>query len=159
MASSAPRLFSIDTAGLLRTPDAGSEVLVMARDEQAQLTGTGWSAVDHDATGPYRWMTAPVARLVLPVAGPAPRSIRIHAMLESAGVGATVRLRVNRTELPSQALRAGWQAYEWSLPPGSVARGTNEAVVMVEVPPVPTRERAGPGRLAVSEVRVLHQVR
>ena len=44
----------------------------MARDEQAQLTGHGWSAVDHDPVGAYRWMTAPEARLVLPIAGPAP---------------------------------------------------------------------------------------
>jgi hypothetical protein len=157
--SSAASVFSIDTAGLLRTPDAGSEVLLMARDDQAQLTGYGWSAVDHDAVGPYRWITAAEGRLVLPIAGPAPRAIRLQAMLDGAGTAATVALRVNRTELPAQALRAGWHTYEWSLPPASMAEGTNEAAVIVEGLPVPTDGNAGAGRVAVSEVRVLHEVR
>jgi hypothetical protein len=155
----AASVFSIDTSGLLRTPDAGSEILLMARDEQAQLTGHGWSAVDRDPLGSYRWMTAPEARLVLPIAGPAARAIRIQARLEHAPAGATVRLRLNRTELPSQSLRAGWHAYEWSLPPGSVAPGTNEAAVIVEGLSVGTRANARTKELAVSDVRVIHSVR
>ena len=157
--STAASFFSVDTAGLLRTPDAGSEVLLMARDDQAQLTGHGWSAVDHDAVGPYRWMTAARGRLVLPIAGPEPQAIRIQAMLDGAGTAATVALRVNRTELPAQALRAGWHTYEWSLPPASMAEGTNEAAVIVEGLPVATGGHAGARRVAVSEVRVLHAVR
>jgi hypothetical protein len=131
----------------------------MARDDQAQLTGHGWSAVDHDAVGPYRWMTAAEARLVLPIAGPAPLTIRIQAMLDGAGTAATVRVRLNRTELPPQVLRAGWHTYEWSLPPASMAEGTNEAAVIVEGLPVRTRGNAGATRVAVSEVRVLHALR
>ena len=154
----AASVFSIDTAGLLRTPDSGSEVLVMARDEQAQLTGHGWSAVDWDPLGSYRWMTGPEARLVLPIAGPAARGIRIQALLESAPVAATVRLRLNRMDLPSQPLRAGWQAYEWSLPPGALEPGTNEAAVLVDGLPLQTGRSAGARGLAVSEVRVMHSV-
>ena len=30
----------------------------MSRDEQSQLVGAGWSTVDADAGGPYRWMIA-----------------------------------------------------------------------------------------------------
>jgi hypothetical protein len=158
-AAKAASVFSIDTAGLLRTPDALSEVLLMARDEQAQLTGHGWSAVDHDPVGAYRWMTAPEARLVLPIAGPAPAGIRMQTMLEAPGVAATVRLRVNRTELPAQSLRKGWHAYEWSLPPGSAAPGTNEAVVIVEGLPLRAGANAGARGVAVSEVRVMQSAR
>ena len=131
----------------------------MARDEQAQLTGHGWSAVDHDPVGAYRWMTAPEARLVLPIAGPAPTGIRMQTMLETPGVAATVRLRVNRTELPAQSLRKGWHAYEWSLPPGSAAPGTNEAVVIVEGLPLRAGANAGARGVAVSEVRVMQSAR
>ena len=38
-------LVPVDYRGLLRTPDRVSEVLLMARDEQSQLIGTGWSRV------------------------------------------------------------------------------------------------------------------
>ena len=62
--------FRIDTMGLLRTPDRASEVLLMARDDQAQLFGDGWSAVDSDEVSPYRWMTRTEARLLLPIAKP-----------------------------------------------------------------------------------------
>ena len=79
-------VFSIDTAGLLRTPDALSEVLVMARDDQAQLTGHGWSRRPR-CVGPYRWMTAAQGRLLLPIAGPAPRAIRIQAMAREPRCG------------------------------------------------------------------------
>jgi hypothetical protein len=155
----AASVFSVETAGLLRTPDAVSEVLLMARDDQAQLTGHGWSAVDHDPVGPYRWMTGREARLLLPIAGPAPRGIRMQAMLESAGAPATVRLRVNRTMLPARTLRAGWSAYEWFLPPGSTEPGTNEVAVIVEGLPVRTGAGAAAREVAVSEVRVMHSVR
>jgi hypothetical protein len=158
-AADAASVFSIDTAGLLRTPDAVSEVLLMARDDQAQLTGHGWSAVDHDPVGPYRWMTGREARLLLPIARPAPRVIRMQAMLESAGAPATVRVRVNRTELPGQALRAGWAAYEWSLPPGATEPGTNEVAVIVEGLPARTGATAAAREVAVSDVRVVHAVR
>ena len=55
-------LVPVDYRGLLRTPDRVSEVLLMARDEQSQLIGTGWSRVAADAGGGYRWMAAAEAR-------------------------------------------------------------------------------------------------
>ncbi len=145
--------FSVNTDGLLRRPDRVSEVLLMGRDEQAQLTGDGWSDVDWDAVGPYRWMTATEARLVLPVVGAHASRMRIQAFCREASAAMAVRLRVNGTELPAQALTTGWKAYEWAVPGGVLVAGTNEASVLVDGLP------AAPGQLprgiAVTEVRVI----
>jgi hypothetical protein len=160
MGARTPRgsIVSIDTGGLLRTPDASSEVLLMSRDEQAQLTGYGWSPVDWDSIGPYRWLTAPEARLVLPVAVSHPRRIRVHAAFDGARAPATLRLRLNATELPAQPLRAGWHAYEWPLPPGALSPGINEAAVIVEG--LPTLTGASAARaVAVNQLRVIHMDR
>ena len=141
--------FSVDTLGLLRTPDRRSEVLLMARDDQAQLTGAGWSAVDTDAFTPYRWMTAAEGRLVLPVEKSDPRRIRIQVLCNQDVQGANVSLRLNDAELPAQPLRPGWHAYEWTVEAGTLQRGTNDAAIMVD--------RTPPERgIAVADLRLVH---
>jgi hypothetical protein len=149
-------ILSVDTNGLLRTPDARSEVLLMARDEQAQLTGPGWSPVDWDSVSPYRWLTAAEARLVLPVAGSHPRRIRIQAVFDGTRAPASVRLRLNRTELPAQRLRPGWHAYEWPVPAGALASGINEAAGVVDGLPASQSAGGVVRAVAVNELRVIH---
>ena len=150
------KVFRIDTLGLLRTPDRASEVLLMARDDQSQLTGAGWSDVDWDGVSPYRWMTSTEARLLLPVAGPDARRIRVQALLEEGGAPRSIGLRVNGVELPAQALRTGWDAYEWALPGGMVERLANEVVVTVDRLSPPTSGSPARG-IAVTELRVIHE--
>ena len=102
--SGSPGHFSIDTAGLLRTPDGRSEVLLMARDEQSQLTGDGWSAVDFDVVGPYRWMTASDRCRAAVVDAPQPQHVRLQALQRPHPVGPTrLALRLNETMLPRAA--------------------------------------------------------
>ena len=147
--------YSIDTQGLLRTPDRASEVLLLARDEQAQLPGHGWSPVDWDAVSPYRWMTAREARLVLPIAMNDARRIRIQALLEDTGAPTVVSLRVNGTDLPSQALLEGWHAYEWDVPAGALWQGTNEVTLVIDrLSPSKTSDAPRRG-IALSELRVI----
>ena len=138
--------FGVDTVGLLRTPDRRSEVLLMARDDQAQLTGAGWSAVDTDAFTPYRWMTAAEARLLLPLGRAGPQRIRVQ-LLCNRDMGASVSLRLNDVRLPAQPVRRGWHAYEWSLEPGTLRQGTNDAAIVLDRSP----ERA----IALADVRVI----
>jgi Protein O-mannosyl-transferase TMEM260-like len=141
-------LFSIDTAGLLRTPDQRSELLVMARDEQSQLTGDGWSSVDFDVVGPYRWMTAPESALVMPIAAPGPTHVRVQA-LRRPGTGGptTMGLRINGTTLPAQPMQSGWHAYEWRVPETLTHQGPNEMAIVVD--------RLPDGKaVAVSDVRL-----
>ena len=145
--------FSVNTDGLLRRPDRVSEVLLMGRDEQAQLTGDGWSEVDWDDVGPYRWMTATEARLVLPVVGTHASRIRIQAYRREASGATAVRLRVNGTELSSQPLTAGWNAYEWAVPTGLLMAGTNEASVLVDG--LSAAPGQAPRGIAVTELRVI----
>ncbi len=71
--------------GLLRTPDRVTEMLLMSRDEQSQLVGVGWSSVDADGGGAFRWMTAPEARVLLPVTRDGARRVRIQALREANG--------------------------------------------------------------------------
>jgi hypothetical protein len=148
-------VFRIDTQGLLRTPDLATELLVMSRDDQSQLIGEGWSAVDWDEVSPYRWMTRTDARLLLPVAGPNARRVRIQALLEPGGAPTRIGLRVNGIDLPQQGLRAGWDAYEWTLPDAMAPRLATDVVVTVDrlSPAVGTSPARG---VAVTDVRVLH---
>jgi hypothetical protein len=145
----------VDTGGLLRSPDAASEVLLMTRDDQAQLTGDGWSPVEADDIGAWRWMTASEARLVLPIARPEATRIRVHARREAADGPTTIRLRLNGSELPWQPLRDGWQVYEWEASPDTLRLGTNEAAVIVDRLSSAASDGALRG-VAVSEVRILH---
>jgi hypothetical protein len=133
----AATVFTVETAGLLRTPDRRSEVLLMARGEQAQLAGDGWSPVDFDIGGPYRWMTASESMLVVPVAAPDATHIRVQALRQpNPGGPAMVSLRINEITLAPQPMLSGWHAYEWRVPENVLRQGTNEMAVIIDrVPP------------------------
>ena len=147
-ASAPATAFSVETTGLLRSPDRSSEVLLMARDEQAQLTGAGWSAVEADAVTPFRWLTAPEARLVLPLAMDSARAIRIQARYDQQPADAALSVRLNDVALPPQVLRSGWSTYEWMVAPGTLRPGTNEAMLLLD--------GVGAGRgVAIADVRVI----
>ena len=144
----AATVFTVETVGLLRTRDRRSEVLAMARDEQAQLTGDGWSPVDFDIGGPYRWMTASESLLVMPVAAPDATHIRVQALRQPTPGGPTmVSLRINETTLAPQPMLSGWNAYEWRVPENTLRAGPNEMAVVVDRPP-------GGKAIAVADVRL-----
>ena len=146
-------LFSVPTDGLLRQPDDGSELLLMSRGDQAQLTGAGWSLVESDAVGPYRWLTGIEARLLLPVRRAGARRIRVQALCTAPQAAERMALRLNDTSLPPQALQRGWHAYEWELPPGALVAGANEASVILDPPG--DGDSADAMRVAVSDVRLV----
>jgi hypothetical protein len=146
--------FRVDTGELLRTVDRNSELLLMVRDDQAQLTGSGWSAVDADAVSAYRWMTDREARLLLPVASAGVSRIRIQALRDHASEPTTVSLRLNGTPLPPLRLVTGWHTYEWTVPDGILRQGANESAVIVDASPSVGTTSKG---IAVSEVRVVYR--
>ena len=147
--------YSIDTQGLLRTPDRASEVLLFARDEQSQLPGHGWSPVDWDTVSPYRWMTAREAKLVLPIVMNDAGRIRIQALLEETGAATAVSLRLNGTDLSPLALFEGWHTYEWDVPAGALRQGTNEVTLIIDRLSQSQRSDAPPRGIAVTELRVI----
>jgi hypothetical protein len=137
------------TAGLLRGPDPGSAVVRMTRDDQALLLGPGWSPVETDDAGPYRWTTAADARLVLPAAAAAWRTLAIEAFQPGDGGARALGIRVDGTVLPSQPVQAGWHRYVWTLPPGVAAaltRSSTELSLVVD-------GSALPRGVAVSAIR------
>ena len=139
--SGAPVLFAIALDGLLRTPDRTSEVLLMGRDDQAQLTGAGWSDADRHPAGPFRWMTSAEARLVLPIAHPGARTIRVQALSMGEPGGASIGLVVNGSALTAQPLVSGWHLYEWVLPqPVPTGTERRDARRRPEREPQPARE-------------------
>jgi Protein of unknown function (DUF2723) len=146
----------VDTEGLLRAPDEVSEVLFMTRDDQAQLAGDGWSAVDADGVGAWRWMTAPEARLLLPIAQAAMARIRVQALLAEGDGPEAIRLRLNGSALPWQRLRRGWHVYEWQAPPDALHPGTNEAAIVVDRLP-PVASGGSPRAIAVAKIHVVHE--
>jgi Protein of unknown function (DUF2723) len=148
-------VFRIDTMGLLRTPDRSSEVLLMTRDDQSQLIGEGWSAVDWDPVSAYRWMTRTEARLLLPIAKPDARRVRIQALLEEGGAPRSVGLRINGVELAQQSLRSGWNTYEWTLPPGATKTPVHDVVITIDHLS-PSKGKTPARGIAVTELRVIH---
>jgi hypothetical protein len=126
--------FAVPLAGLLQMPDRSSEVLLMGRDDQSRLAGAGWSSVDADAFGPFRWITDGEAHLLLPVGGPTSRSIAIQAFSSGAVGSLTPRigLELNGIRLPVQPLASGWHRYEWPLSSGVLHSGLNTAIVQVD---------------------------
>jgi len=147
---------SVNTRGLLRSPDRRSQVLQMGRDAQAQLTGDGWSRVDWDGAGPLRWMIASEARLMLPVARAPVTRVRVQALRDDRSPATTVSLRINRALLPAQPLQPGWHIYEWDVPDGAVSEGTNEASILIDRLSVEPVGRVGGRGVAVSDVQLLH---
>jgi hypothetical protein len=148
--------FRVDVGGLLKSPDRRSEVLQMGRDAQAQLIGHGWSAVDRDDRGPFRWMTATEARVILPLSRSSARHIRVQSLREARSPDTTMRLRVNTIELTPQPLQPGWHVYEWAVPQGCMIPGINEASVVVDRLAETATGKAGGKGIAVSDVRVIH---
>lgn len=144
----------VDTEGLLRSPDEVSEVLFMTRDDQAQLTGDGWSAVEADDIGSWRWMTTAEARVVLPTMRPETSRIRVQALLDDLHGPTTIRLRLNGVDLPWQTLREGWQVYEWQPPADVLRAGVNEAAIIVDR--LPPATDATPRAVGIAEVRLVH---
>jgi hypothetical protein len=171
-------IFRVDTTGLLRSPDAGSEVLLMARDEQAQLTGHGWSRVEANAAGPYRWIAGREARVVLPVGQAHAAVLRVEAWLPAsaptsstiatptsrtladghrstgdAGNAFGLRLIVDGTDAGLRTLREGWHSYDWTLASGALRPGAYEVTLAVERPV--EGERSVEPVVAVGEIRLL----
>jgi hypothetical protein len=144
----AAAISSVNTAGLLRRPDRRSELLLLARDEQAQLAGDGWSAVDFDVAGPYRWMMARESRLLLPIGSTDATEIRVQALRrDDSNDPTTMALRLNGTPLPPQLMQPGWRAYAWRIAQGVLHDGTNEMAILVDRPP-------SGKQIAVSDVRL-----
>ena len=147
-AAGSASILSVDIAGLLRRPDRRSELLLLARDEQAQLTGDGWSPVDFDVVGPYRWMTAAESRVILPIGSPEASGIRVQALRrEDRDAPASIALRLNGSPLPPQQMEPGWRAYEWRIPDAALHKGTNELAILLDRPPA---QKA----IAISDVRL-----
>jgi hypothetical protein len=147
---------AVNTSGLLRSPDRRSEVLQMGRDAQSQLTGDGWSRVDWDSAGPFRWLIASEGRLMLPVTqGPIVR-VRVQALQDDRSPARNVALSVNGAALAAQPLTRGWHVYEWALPPGALSIGTNEVCVLVDGLTQEPAGRVGGRGVAVSDVQLIH---
>ena len=81
------------------------------------LVGAGWSPVELDDAGPYRWIRGAEARLMLPATPGAWRRLAITAFRADGGGAATIAVRVDGITLEPQPLQPGWQTYAWSLPP------------------------------------------
>jgi hypothetical protein len=140
-----------DTRGLLRSADA-TETLEMHRDEQAQLVGAGWSGVDVDDGGPFRWMTAASAHLLLPLVSADVERIELD-LFAAAGPDAPrprVTVQVNGVPLASQPVSEGWARYAWSVPAGLLTAGTNSLMLAVD----PLR---GDRSVALAVVTVVHR--
>lgn len=147
-AADAGSLRGVDTVGLLRGPDRRSALIRMTRDDQARLIGPGWSEVETDDAGPYRWTTDREARLLLPPSMPW-RTLTVDAFRPEGEGASTLAIRANGEMLPPQPVQAGWQRYSWPLPPAvtDALGGTSAELSLI------VDGSASPRGLAVSAIR------
>ena len=105
----------------------------MARDEQSQLTGDGWSTVDFDVVGPYRWMTATESVLVMPVTvGGGDAHSRCRRCDVRIAGGPTMMAASHQRDdacRRNQCDRAGTRT-SGGFPQRAAAQGTNEMAVV-----------------------------
>jgi hypothetical protein len=121
----------------------------MTRDDQALLLGAGWSAVEVDDAGPYRWTTGREARLVLPPPWAAWPTLTIDAFRPDGDGASSLGVRIAGEVLPPQPVQPGWQRYSWTLPPAvrEAHDGASAELTLIVQGP------ATPRRLAVSAIR------
>ncbi len=139
----------VATTGLLRGPGRRSAVVRMTRDDQSLVLGPGWSAVEADDAGPFRWTTRREARLVLPASAPTWHTLAIEAFRPAGDGPSSLGIRINGEVLPAQPVQPGWHRYAWTIPPaltGTLGRTSVELSLVVEGP-------ASPRGLAVSTIR------
>jgi hypothetical protein len=150
-----PLVYEVNTRDLLRVAGDPGEILLMGRTAQRQLLGHGWSPVDGDVAGPFRWTTAAEAHLLLPLQSADPARIAMQ-VLGAPGPDRprTVSLRLNGTDLPVKAVQPGWHWYEWDVPAGTLVAGTNEAAVVVDRAPSAQPPGIQPGGIAVARIVV-----
>jgi hypothetical protein len=155
-AASSADVREMTTTDLLRLAGRSTETLLMGRAYQQLLLGGNWSDVDGDIAGPFRWMRQAHASVLLPLEAPERRRIAVQALRsDDAGGPRVVRLRVNGVDLPSQPVQPGWRWYEWSVPPGTLVAGTNEARLIIDGLSPATAAGAEPRGLAVDRIMVL----
>jgi hypothetical protein len=134
----------VATTGLLDGPDRRSSLVTMTRGEPARAIGAGWSSVESDDAGAYRWMTASRARVVLTRAEVRWRSVRVEAFCPGHRGGATLTLSLGPHALPPRPLVAGWAVYEWEVPEEAArALAAGPVDVSLEVGPSGQDDAAG----------------
>jgi hypothetical protein len=154
----AATISDVDTADLLRRGDRSTDILGMARDDQMQLVGPGWSEVVVDDVGPFRWTVAERASLLLPLTTGAARKLRLQARLAPSLAVLDVRVRLNGRDLGAQPVVPRWRIYEWDIPAGASVAGTNVMTLAFGDDSAVTPVGRPTQRLAVGDVRVLYDV-
>jgi hypothetical protein len=154
----AAQIRPVATTGLLDGPDRRSSLVTMTRGEPARAIGAGWSSVESDDAGAYRWMTASRARIVLSRAEAHWRSVRVEAFCPGVRDGATLTLSLGPHALPPRPLVAGWAVYEWEVPEGAArALAAGPVDVSLEVGPDGQEDASGAAEarlLAVASLRL-----
>ncbi len=152
------RVRRVATAGLLRGPDHRSAVIRMTRDDQTRLVGAGWSAVEADDVGPYRWILARAARLVVPPSSPAWRRLTLDAFRAAGNGPSSVDVRVNGVALPAQPIHAGWRTYAWDLPPEAAsALGRTSVEIAVRTDTIPPLRAFAVAALRLTDARAVRE--
>ena len=99
---------------------------VGAQESHDWMFGEGWYPVERDAAGPFRWTGAEWAHLWVPLVPTGPLLVRLEATSAiGPGASADVALRVNGVEQEHQEVRAGRDAYEWTVPANAWVSGHN----------------------------------
>jgi hypothetical protein len=145
--------FPVQPRGLLDMPQRSAETILMARTRQSWLLGSGWSAVEVDAAGPFRWLEGPAAALVLPVTREGATRVRLQVLSHQVAGSGSVRLQLGPASLSSRPLVPGWDWYEWTLP-APLAPGIHQLTISWDGEET---QAGGPGQraMAVSQVELL----
>lgn len=115
--------YKLFAADYLDTPARPGGRIVLARAEDADLSGR-WSAPRRLAGGPaFRFAYPPEACLLVPLAEP--RELRATLTVRPARLARDVRVRVNATEVGAFHLDGAWQKVDVLLPERALFPGPN----------------------------------
>jgi hypothetical protein len=97
------------------------------------LFGRGWGDFEATSIGDVRWTSAGAADVLLPLGAALPGMIALRAKpFGDPGVFPRhLTLTMNGRALEGQALRAGWQDYQWAVPEGALRPGFNQLTLRV----------------------------
>jgi hypothetical protein len=103
---------------------------IVAQESHDRMFGDGWYPVERDGAGPFRWTRAEWAQLWVPLASVGSLLVRVEATSAiGPGESAEVGLRVNGLDQPRQEVRAGRDAYEWTVPADAWVSGNNRVEI------------------------------
>jgi hypothetical protein len=140
---------------------AGRTLFAAGQQDEVSLSGTdddlfggGWEPVSRDEDDqPVRWLTSSRAEIIVPLAAPAPMTVRIRAAPSDDDHAHALAISFNGRRFPAKTMANAWTDYTWDLGDDVSRRGAN--ALEIDVAGTQSSPEHAAAIAAVSFVRAL----